>query len=473
MSTCRCDGGETGPGSSVCLGSWSLSDAPSSLSPRTRSLNDKGPLPEGTIAVGIGLVLSGASAYGFLMIARRALGGPDSNASLSLSLLWFLTFILAPGFFLPIEQEVGRAVAHRRALGQGSLPVLRKAAVLGLGLAVILVTVIGATSSVLVDELFHGSWSLAFALGLAVLGYGCQHFTRGVMSGNDEFARYGLILGLDGLLRVFGAGVLAIASVEIVGWYGLLVGLPPAIAVVVAIRGKRSLLTPGPPASWAELTPNLGWLLAGSVLGAALVNAGPLAAKVLAEESQKELVNHFSAGVIISRVPLFLFQAVQAALLPKLAKLAATGAFDEFRAGFRKLMLVVIGVGVLGTVGAFIAGPTAVKLFDAELGRRDLTLLAVGSAIYMIAVAIAQALIALRGHARVAAGWTAAMIGFVAATAIAGSDLLLRVEIGLIAGPAVGLVVFGWALRDSLEHGARPDEDSLREALSELPLENP
>jgi O-antigen/teichoic acid export membrane protein len=42
--------------------------------------------------------------------------------------------------------------------------------------------------------------------------------------------------------------------------------------------------------------------------------------------------------VLLARVPLFLFQAVQAALLPRLARLAAEGEIDEFRAGFRRLM---------------------------------------------------------------------------------------------------------------------------------------
>jgi O-antigen/teichoic acid export membrane protein len=98
-------------------------------------------------------------------------------------------------------------------------------------------------------------------------------------------------------------------------------------------------------------------LLIGSVAAAFLLNAGPLAAKALSEPSQSRLVSDFTYGVLVTRVPLFMFQAVQAALLPKLARLAAAGRMVEFRAGFRKLMVIVVGVAVIGTVGAFAIGP--------------------------------------------------------------------------------------------------------------------
>jgi O-antigen/teichoic acid export membrane protein len=430
----------------------------------------RNPLPEGTLAVAGGLIISGAAAYGFLAISKHALGGADSEDSLSLTLLWFLTFILAPGFFMPVEQEVGRALAHRRALGQGTLPVVRRAAALGFGLAGVLLVVVGALSPVLVSQLFHGNWFLMAGLMMAIAGYSMAHFSRGVLSGSDEFGRYGQLLALDGLIRVIPCAALSVFGVKALGAYGLLVGLPPALATVTAVRGKRHLLLDGPEASWNELTPNLGWLLMGSVLSAALVNSGPLAAKILAKTGQSTLVNHFSAGVIISRVPLFMFQAVQAALLPKLAKLAATGAYDEFRAGFRKLLFVVLGVAVLGIAAAPIGGPIALKVFGGELSRRDLVLLAAGSGVYMMAMAVSQALIALHGHAKVAFGWSIGMVMFIG-TAALGSDLTLRVELALLAAPIAALAFFGWALRSALARGVQPDADSLRDALAELPLE--
>ncbi|MGH8976031.1 MAG: hypothetical protein ACRD0C_22825, partial [Acidimicrobiia bacterium] len=60
---------------------------------------EKNPLPEGTLAVGAGLIISGVAAYGFLAISARALG-PSRYAPLGV--LWALMFVAGPGFFLPL-----------------------------------------------------------------------------------------------------------------------------------------------------------------------------------------------------------------------------------------------------------------------------------------------------------------------------------------------------------------------------------
>ncbi len=421
--------------------------------------------------MGAGLVISGLGAYGYLALSRRAVGA--SNFA-PLSVLWFTTFVLAPGFFLPVEQELGRALAHRRALRQGGAPVARRAGVLAVGLVALISVVILALGPVLARELFSGDWGLVGALVLAFIGYACGHFARGLFSGTGRFSGYGTFMGSDGIIRVAACALLVVIGVHSVVPYGLLVGIPPLIAVVLALRVARpgEALHPGPEASWRELTPNLGWLLAGSVLAAALVNAGPLAAGLLATPAEQPLVSAFNAGVLVARVPLFLFQAVQAALLPKLAQLAAQARFEEFRLGFRRLLRSVIGVGALGTVGAFLIGPFVLRvLFDSHLSRRTLTLLALASAAYMVALALSQAIIALQGHAGVAFGWFAGMISFLLVVAIASDDLLLRVELALIAGSFVAMLVFALTLRSRLATGAVPDEASLLEALQDIPLE--
>src|SRR4029079_7788770 len=77
----------------------------------------RAPLPEGTVPVGIGLLIAGVTSYLFLKVARVALGSDE--AVQPIASLWIATFALAPGFFLPLEQELARTLAHRRALGQG------------------------------------------------------------------------------------------------------------------------------------------------------------------------------------------------------------------------------------------------------------------------------------------------------------------------------------------------------------------
>lgn len=430
----------------------------------------KTPLPEGTLAVGAGLLVAGLSSYAFFKVGQEALGKDDFKPLVA---LWFATFVLAPGFFLPLEQEMGRALAHRRALGQGGRPVVARVVPLGAGIAGVIVALLAGFSSLATREFFEGFGLVTAALIVAFLSYAPTHLARGVCSGQGRFVAYGIVMGSDGFVRVAGCVILWQLDVHNVGAYAMLVALSPLSGVlVVALIGDLHT-EPGPPAAWSEVTPNLGWLLLGSLMGAGLVNAGPIAIDILAAADESEKVTRFGNGVLLSRVPLFLFQAVQAALLPRLARLAAQGDLSEFRRGFRQLMAVVIFVGALGTVGSFAFGPPVLDLvYDGGLDRRTLTLLALGSAVYMVALATAQAVIALHGHARVGLGWLTGMITFLLCAWLSSDDLYLRVEVGLVASSLAALAVFTISLRRLQASGATVDTDSLRDALSDRPLES-
>src|SRR5262249_56033232 len=135
--------------------------------------------------------------------------------------------------------------------------------------------------------------------------------------------------------------------------------------------------------------------------------SGPiLVAPVLGPDAQHAEVAAFVSGFFLARVPIILFQAVQAALLPKLARLAGAGEHEDFRNGLRKLVLIVVGVGVIGVIGALVLGPWAVQLFfDKPISRSELAMLAAGSGAFILALTLAQALIALMGHAQAPASW--------------------------------------------------------------------
>ena len=427
------------------------------------------PLPEGTLAVGGGLLVAGISSYAFFKVGQEALGKENFKPIVA---LWFATFVLAPGFFLPLEQEMGRALAHRRALNQGGRPIVGRIVPLGAAIAGIIVAVLAGLSSIATREFFEGYALVTAALIIAFVAYAPTHLARGICSGEGRFASYGIVMGADGFVRIVGCIILWQLGVTNVGAYAMLVALSPLSGVLVVwLRGDIKT-SPGPVAAWSEVTPNLGWLLLGSLMGAGLVNAGPIAINILATKEQSTLVTAFGNGVLLSRVPLFLFQAVQAALLPRLARLAAQGDLAEFRLGFRRLMQVVVVVGVVGTLGAFAFGPALLRIvYDDALDRGSLSMLALGSALYMVALATAQAVIALNGHARVGLGWLLGMITFVGCTWLVSDDLYTRVEIGLVASSIVALIVFALSLRQLLNDGAMMSPDSLSDALSDRPLE--
>ncbi|MGA7756583.1 MAG: hypothetical protein WBL31_08395 [Ilumatobacteraceae bacterium] len=428
------------------------------------------PVPEGTIPVGISLLIAGFATYAFFKVGTVAVGGADAFAPIAS--MWFAVFALAPGFFLPLEQELGRALSHRRAIGEGGRPVVRKVVGLG-GLLVAVVTLcILVLSPLIATSYFDGDWFMVVALIAAFAAYAPAHMARGVCSGSGRFREYAVIMGSDGIVRIVLCVALAVVGVTAVGAYGMAIAISPLFAVAYVYQRQGLRTDPGPPAELREVTPNLGWLLIGSVCAATLLNAGPIAASLLAPAGSDELITAFSYGVLLSRIPLFLFQAVQAALLPRLSQQAARGEFGEFRSGLWRLMVVVLGVGLLGTIGAFVLGPWALRLvYDVDLSGRTLAMLSLSSAVYMLALATAQAVIALQGHALVALGWVVGVVTFVLGTWLSGDEVFRRIEIGLVVSSIAALVVFSLALHHRLRVGAVPSQASMMEAITDMPFE--
>ncbi len=416
--------------------------------------------------MGAGLAIGGLTAYTFLAVAKRSL---TDDAYSSLGAMWAFVFLVGPGFYLPVEQEVGRAISARRALGIGGWPVMRKAAVLAGGLAAVLLVVSLAISPILVDKLFDHEWWLFAGFLIAIVTFSAMHLVRGGYSGNGHFGAYGFIFGAEGFLRLAGCIILAVIGVEQAGPYGVVMGVAPLVTLVIVLGRNRDFRQPGPEADWQELTVALWWLLAASVFAQLLVNCAPIAAKLLADDSEKQVAGHILSGLLIARIPLFFFQAVQAALLPKLAAQAAEGRHDDFRQGLRRLTIGVAGVGVIGSLVALTIGPTVVKIMfekDTDLTRTDLLFLAAASACIMLGLTFAQALIALGSHAAAAAGWGAGVVAWFVVTAIPSDDLLMRVERGFLSGTVIAAAALGALLRQRLKGVTTASAQDLYEAVA-------
>jgi O-antigen/teichoic acid export membrane protein len=435
------------------------------------------PVPEGTYAVGLGLLISGITAYGFQILAFKGLTKSEYAA---LNGLWILVFVVAPGFFLPLEQEVGRAVADRRSRALGGGPVVRKAAKAGLLLAssLIVLSVVGFEAFGFTDRLFHGQQVLLVCFVIALATYAVQHITRGTLSGNGRFGPYGMILGAEGVFRIAPVIVVYALGLDDLIWYGLALAVPPVLASIVSVWGQHGLVEPGPDAEWSELSTNLTLLFLGSLAAQALSYAAALGVLVLAQgKAERDAAADFIVGFFIARIPILLFQAIQAALLPKLAALSGAGKHADFRSGLKKLVMIVLGVGILGVVAGATIGPTVGEILFGDkfnLGSRDLTLLFLGSAAFILALTLAQALIALLGHGRALIAWGIGLVLCVGVMALGSSatidDLFLRVELGYLAG-CLGAAITMAALLLARLRSQEGDLSLLVEAIEHEPLE--
>ena len=397
-------------------------------------------LPVGTIPVGAGLIVAGVSAYAFQIIAFRVLG---SQPYAALNGLWVTAFVLAPVLFLPLEQEVARALAHRKAIGQGGRPLILRALVLGMILIIGVVVLVLVFREPIETRLLRSSDGLFLALVVVLIGFGIESLTRGTLSGNGRFGRYGLIVGVDGFVRPALAGLIVLVGYETLGWFGAVFAIAPYLASIAGLIGVKGIAEPGPPAPMSELSRAIVWLLVGSTFAQALGYSAYIGASILATPEQDAELGAFIACLFIARIPLLLFQAVQAALLPKLAGLLGRGLVHDFRVGLMRLVAAVVLLSVVGVVVALVAGPKIGQtLFGANftISGPGLAALTAGCCLIVIALTMAQALIALQRYAITAFAWVAGLTVFIVLMVVLPVDIFTRAEIAFVAAGFVAVV---------------------------------
>ncbi len=426
------------------------------------------------MAVAIGVFVAGVASFGFLSVSARAL---EPSQYSDLAALWILGFIAGPGVFMPLEQEVARAIAARRAKALGAWPVVLRAMILGGAMLGILVLASTVAAGPITNRLFDHNRVLfiGFLICLASLYVG--YLGRGYLSGNGKFTAYSWLVALEGIARLLPVAVFAAAGWAKVGPYGLAFGAAPLFAYPLVLSRQRRLTSPGPQAHWGELTAALGYLVMAALLTQLLLNLAPVTVKLLSTPNQKALAGEFLAGLVIARVPVVLFQAVLAALLPKLAHLAASSKFKEFESTLLRLLAVIAGLGVLAVIGATLFGNIGLHVMNGpkySLQPGDFAFLSAASIVFILALAVGQGLIALRSYGYLSIGWLAGAAGFLAAVAVV-HPLLLRVETGFLVGSTTSAVTLGALLLTRLPRGGDAErrlQERLREAhpVGELPI---
>jgi O-antigen/teichoic acid export membrane protein len=428
----------------------------------------KDALPDGTFVVGLGLIVASAAAYGVVIIVNAAIGDREYSG---FGAFWALLFIFGPGIFLPLEQEVGRAISHRIVAGEGSGPVVKRAALVGLIVAVVFALIFTGAAQPLVDHVFHGSYGLLIGFILGMFGFYAMHLARGTLSGNGRFVPYGVILGAEGLIRLILVVMLAVVGVDKAGPYGIAMGVAPFIAVLAILMDRHGLLEPGPHSEWSELSTALVLLLLGSACAQLLAYGALLYVNVKAGNSHGSVSRSFTNAFFIARIPVLMFMAVQAALLPKLARFAAADAHLDFRAALKRLVQVVVAVAILGTVLAWVIGPFVGKILFGEakfgISSTDLGVLAAGSGAYVIVLTLAQALIALKGYWRALIAWFSGCAIFGVALVVLDVATALRASAGFLLGSAGAIVVMGVLLLQKMRGAVLASAMPLVEALAE------
>jgi hypothetical protein len=138
----------------------------------------------------------------------------------------------------------------------------------------------------------------------------------------------------------------------------------------------------------------------------------------------------------------------------------------------RRLLVLVVGLGVVGTLGGLTLGPTVGnKLFENwSLGGVDLGLLAAGSGAFILALTLNQGLIALSSYARAAIAWVVGITAFLVTLAV-GTELFLRCELAFLIGSLASAAVMAFFLFGQMLSGATGDVERLERLIEHEPLE--
>jgi len=414
----------------------------------------QGRIQTNVLWVGAGIGVYGLSSFAFLIVAGRAMG--QSPAYTGLALMWTLLNAVGIGLYLPVEQETGRSIASRSSLGHPTAPaVVGPVRYAALSLLVVAVIAVFGREQI-TNLMFEGQSGITTVFVLALVGMALAYLIRGILAGTGRYPRYGLQLALDGLLRVCGAGMLALQGNSSPIAYGVVLAVAPIIACGLAMIRSGPVLSRHSHRT-ARVPVRLAPLVFASLASQALANAGPVAVQLLKEDSDGSSAGNLVNALTIARIPLFLFAAVQAVFLPALASNLAVGKRERYRRSLRTASWLTAAVGAVGVVVTWAVGPQAVRLLFGptfDIARGDIALLALSAALFMNAQVVVQGLLAQSLDLAATTAWLVGLASMVAALTVPFA-LTTRVSVALVVGSLGALTTASLILGNTLAQWSR------------------
>jgi O-antigen/teichoic acid export membrane protein len=404
-----------------------------------------------------GLVAQAGATYITLILVGRLVGAAQFSG---VSALYVLVSSVATGLFLPVEQEIARRRGQERATGRTDRSLVRRALRLAVGWA-LFVDIIALAAYPVMLRLFGDHVTLLAALCIALPGYACCFVSRGSFAGSSDLGRYGLQLGVEGVFRLAGVVALVVADVASVAWVGWFFAAAPWVAVAVSVvrysppRPARALTEPVP------LVPALGLLLVSSLASQLLINAGPVVVLLLAQAHERASAGAFLAALVVVRVPVFLFTAVQPSFLPAMSAHAAADRRVDFLRLTRRVLMWCALLTAASTLVLALAGPWLLRLlFDFPESVGPWTFLAMGLAVglFLAAAILSQALLGRGRHAAMTIGWLLGVAGLALGTAWSGGAVA-RATSGFLVGALFAAGAFTLLFADTMRSWAAADGD--------------
>lgn len=400
-----------------------------------------------------------AASYVVLAVAGNAL---DARAFTAVTSFYLLLNTAGRGICSALELHLTRAVAADLAAGRPAAGALRASRVQVITLVVATVALtLGAQP--LLRGVFADDSTLTVLLAAAVPGLAVAYAVRGRLAGERRYFPYAVSFAVEALTTVAVGVVLLVVGAHDPRWWALAFITGPAAAAVVLVLSTRQAR----PAAAARARParlsaaSGGTLLAWSVLvlggSQAVWNLSPV---ILTDRLSDApgLAAAFTSLALVLRVPVLVFPAAQAMLLPVLT---ASSSGRSGPLGLRRAVRHAlrtpwpwVALGVLGLwllAAVFLAPPLVSVVFGSErlTGALAPLLLAAATVIGGVATLAQTALVARGSYRAAGLGWVLAA-GVLVVVSVVATASVTAASAALALAVVVALGAFTLALRSSV-----------------------
>lgn len=379
----------------------------------------------------IGIASTGLLTFLYFAIASHVL---DDEPYGRISTLWAVMFLIVTAMYRPIEMLVSREIASGRGRG-----VSRVALIIQAAFAIVFLVVALLLRRPIEDGLFGGEAVLYWILVAGVLCYAASYFARGWLAGHGLFVLYAGLVFMEAASRLMFAFAVAVGLMT--GQNAVALGIAAAPLVSLAVVPwalSRTARDQQSPDAAPAIPISRGGRFALAILVVMLAEQALLnGAVVTVAAAGADLA---AAGLVfnvllVARVPLQLFQAIQVSLLHHLAaQPASVEGRAEFTRAVRSTVLAISAFALVAAVGLFAIGPWAMALlFEAPhtYSGAGLALVAFGAGAHLIAGTLNQAALTRERATAVAVAWLASAGLFVLwMLASVIDDEILRAEVG-------------------------------------------
>lgn len=385
------------------------------------------------IAAGV----SGVAAYVYLIVVARSVGPSEYS---QFSLFWSVAVIAGLGLFLPLEQETSRVEASAQTKTANTQRVIVLSVSFGAVIAAVALCVVLVLTEV--PSAQHQPQALVFAIIATLVGYCVQFPVRGVLAGRGQLTSYAVIIGSEGALRICLAIVISLVFPGSLGALAGVVAIASAASVIPALISRRRRAGGTSRASILVFGTGVARLVAAALMVQLLMNFPPLLA-YLTTGGSSAVPGVLLAAVSLARIPIFVYQSMQGAILPRIARAIAQSDVTRVR---RICILLISGcfvVASLWTALLGLVGPALIRILFGrafEIPQGELAIVVGALGLLLVAMVTSDCVMATGGHTFVTLSW---MVGVLVAITVAGTlhDVILRSTLPVACGALMALAI--------------------------------